>query len=552
MSKCAAGTFALPQKGCVPIDGPAGCGTGTWGNIPDDPMNVYVDPSYAGNDGDGSMAKPVTTIAAALSRVQPGGRVALAAGTYMEQVSVETPVEIAGRCPSMVTIVGTGLDTTYPVVVWVDAGPSTIRGVTITGPGVGIEADRDVTVDTVHLTGTAGSALLSGGHTMTITNTLAEGTAPDPTSQHGNGLSAEMGATVTVTDSAFYQNRAQAVLSYGPGVSVTMTDVLVDTTLPEMNDQLHGEGVTAINGGTVDMTAVAIVNSTVSGFAAEGIGSTASANGVLVERTQPQATDMTQGQGVVIAAGGDLTLASSAVLGNEEVGVFVYGGNTHAIVTGSLIAGTAPQASDGKYGAGVEVQGGASVTTSDNVLSKNHQTAIGVHEKDTHVTMIRDILEDTIPQVADGQYGCGAIVGTGVLDLASVTIARSHVAAILVSDGSAVLDGSLLLDTQAGNLTLQGSMQTLTDVGDGLVANGGAFVTVKNTRVEGCVRAGLVYSSSQGSISQVSSTKNQFGLVLDGMPTPTLDKASVFTGNMQPQSNDANLPVPSAPADVPP
>ena len=131
MSKCPAGTFALPQKGCVPVDGPGGCGTGTWGNIPIDASNVYVDASYAGGDGDGSMAKPVTTITAALALAQTGSRIAIAAGTYNESIGVTTPVEIAGRCPSMVTIAGTNFDPMFPVVVWIAAGPTTIRGVTV-------------------------------------------------------------------------------------------------------------------------------------------------------------------------------------------------------------------------------------------------------------------------------------------------------------------------------------------------------------------------------------------------------------------------------------
>src|SRR5262245_50244604 len=75
MDKCVEpGTFAVPQLGCVPIDGPDGCGSGTWGNIQEDPNveTIWVDPSVA-TSGDGSKANPVKTIAEALAAVPEGG-----------------------------------------------------------------------------------------------------------------------------------------------------------------------------------------------------------------------------------------------------------------------------------------------------------------------------------------------------------------------------------------------------------------------------------------------------------------------------------------------
>src|SRR5262245_30897892 len=53
MDKCPQGTFAIPTVGCVSIDGD-GCGTGTWGNIADEPNTIWVDPAYLGMDGDGT------------------------------------------------------------------------------------------------------------------------------------------------------------------------------------------------------------------------------------------------------------------------------------------------------------------------------------------------------------------------------------------------------------------------------------------------------------------------------------------------------------------
>ena len=388
--------------------------------------------------------------------------------------------------------------------------------------------------------------------TLTITNSLAEGTLCSSTGQYGTGLSAEDLAVVTVTDSAFFESKSQGVYSYGKGTSIDLTDVLVDTTLAEDVDHLYGEGAVAADGAALSMTSVALVASTTIGLVSQSAGSVVTGNSILVEGTLPQATDMTAGQGATAAAGGEMTLTSSVVMNNENVGVFAYGMGTELTLSANLIAGTKPQVSNGLYGDGVEVQQAATLTMNDNTLSKNTQAGVGLHEGGTTGTLLRDLIEDTQPQSADGQYGIGVIAGTGVLKLDSVTIARSRVAAMFVSDAGVTVDGSLLMATADGNVTLVSPMQTLTNVGDGILGGAsGAFVQASGTRIEGCARAGLVFDSSAGTLTGISVTKNQFGLVLDGMPQPSVDKSSAFEGNMQPQANDENLAVPSAPQDVP-
>src|SRR5262249_55503755 len=153
-----AGTYALPQKGCVSIDGPEGCGTGPWGNIPDGPNNVYVDPTNMGMSPDGSKQNPVTTIAAALALVKPGGRIALAAGQYKEPVTVTSSLEIDGRCPSQVTIDGSTGDPNVPTVIWAQTGALTLRGVRVSGDGVGVlvSSTQPATIDTVEIDGAMG------------------------------------------------------------------------------------------------------------------------------------------------------------------------------------------------------------------------------------------------------------------------------------------------------------------------------------------------------------------------------------------------------------
>ena len=95
---CASGTMALPgETACRPV---TPCGEGTWGEIPVDAGTRHVDPSFGGL-GDGSAGAPYTTIAAAVAAAPPGALIALAAGDYHEQVRVEKPLTLWGRCPDL-------------------------------------------------------------------------------------------------------------------------------------------------------------------------------------------------------------------------------------------------------------------------------------------------------------------------------------------------------------------------------------------------------------------------------------------------------------------
>src|SRR5262249_50701377 len=101
---CAAGMMALAgETACRPV---ATCAGGTWGDIPVGADTQYVDGSYAGGDSDGSAPKPWTTIAEGLIAASDGAIIAVAAGTYPEDLTIEHPVRVWGRCPSMVSVEG--------------------------------------------------------------------------------------------------------------------------------------------------------------------------------------------------------------------------------------------------------------------------------------------------------------------------------------------------------------------------------------------------------------------------------------------------------------
>lgn len=132
---CPKGQMAIPgETVCREV---APCGDGPWGNIPVDDETEFVDQAYPGLDGQGTMAKPWRKILDALFHAPPGGIVALAAGTYKEDIYLNRSVRLWGRCPALVEVVGTGAEYKSPIKVSTDVTELVeIHDLAITGSGL--------------------------------------------------------------------------------------------------------------------------------------------------------------------------------------------------------------------------------------------------------------------------------------------------------------------------------------------------------------------------------------------------------------------------------
>jgi hypothetical protein len=128
------------------------------------------------------------------------------------------------------------------------------------------------------------------------------------------------------------------------------------------------------------------------------------------------------------------------------------------------------------------------------------------------------------------------------------------VSAHQVSKANATISQSLIDLVQAGSSTVNNPTRVLVDIGDGLQAVGRSTLDVTDTIIQGCFRAGVLFDYSSGTLSGVVSTKNQFGLVLQGDTWPSYeDGGNQLTGNTaQDLVIGGDLPVPDAPSPVPP
>ncbi|WP_437738532.1 right-handed parallel beta-helix repeat-containing protein [Sorangium sp. So ce1335] len=419
MAKCPTGTFATPEAGCVPVDGPEGCGPGRWGSVPRGPGTLHVDPSYAGADGDGSEARPVTTLAAALELAAEGGTIALAEGTYDEPLVVTRPLAIVGACASRVKLRGvTSLSDPPATVAVLRAGEVTLRGVEIGGDGAGVVATDGsaVALERVHIKGAAHVGVLAGrGARISVAQSWIEGTRSGAAGDGAGALAS--GGVLSVKESAVTGNHGAGVAAHQAGATAVVVGSLVEGTLPS---ELHrdGQGIVVRDGAEASIEASAIVGNRLSGVFTM-TGASATLSGVLVEGTIPGLHDLSFGIGVHASAGSRVAIDASAIVGNAAIGVAVIGEGAAATVGRSLVQGTVAAEPESLVGGfGVAVARGAAMRLHDSAIFRNRATGVHVGDLSAELIAERNLIEGTLAEGGWG-HGAGVIVLEGRVTLTS-------------------------------------------------------------------------------------------------------------------------------------
>jgi hypothetical protein len=496
---CPSGTMAVPgETACRDV---APCGAGTWGTIPVDASTQFVDGSFAGTS-DGSSKAPWKTIQQAIDAAAPNAVVAIAAGSYAEEVRVGTttgiggkPVRLWGVCPAKVEIVG-GDAALAAVTLEKGASKSEVHDVAVRGAGLGIivSGATDVVLDRVWI------------HDAADYGFDAENTA---------------GATsASLTRSLVERSSYTGVFVSGSNVIVEAS--VVRDTQPWAADDKHGYGINVVAGKGQRGNAT-IRGSIVEGSREVGVlvqGSDAILEATLVRDTRPQASDDTLGRGVEIEddAGGraNVTLRASVVEGSHELGVFVAGSD--ATIETTVVRDTQPRVTDQTLGRGIgALDGGgatATVTIRASVIERSHDIGIGAAGSD--VIVEATIVRDTAPR-PDGLRGRGielqVDLASGVastLTLRSTLIASNREFGLVIDSVlGVVVDRVLVRDTQprASDGLFGDGISIVTD-------RGPASVGITASRIEASARAGL--SSFGGAVTLGSSTLECDAIALDG------------------------------------
>lgn len=321
---CADGEIALPGDAeCHEL---SPCGTGPWGDIPVDAATIFVDAAYAGGSSDGSQAAPFTTIAAALAVAPSGGLVAIAQGTYVEDLHLPADTALAGRCASLVGIVGTGAE---PATLIAQAGGSAaLSGVAVEGPGMGVWIQGTTATLAgvrIHDTGSFGLAVQGPAAHVTGSTVLVE--------DAGDLGVLVSGAELELDGAAVRETRSQADGNLGGGLFAQ----------PEAG----ARGRLAIARSVVEANLFAGVF---------GSGSDVSVEASVIRDIEPQASDDTGGKGIEVLfdnEGGrsSLTVTTSVVERVVEQGILVFGSDGD--IDATVVRDVAAQKSDTLRGWGI-------------------------------------------------------------------------------------------------------------------------------------------------------------------------------------------------------
>jgi len=426
--------MAVPgETACRPV---MPCGSGRWGQLPVDGASVYVDGAYGGGDSDGSAAKPWTTIGEAVTAAAPGALIAIAAGSYAEDVQITGKgVRLWGVCPDLVEIAGASGAT---VLITTGADGTEVGGVALTGAGAGV--------------------LLSGSQAVVVDRLWVHHTGD-------NGLDAEDGygpTSLVVRDSLVEHAHDHGIIVHGSDVTIEST--VVRDTQPAPSDSRFGRGISVQVGASGDAGRLTLRASLVERSYDIGLnitGSDATVDGTVVRDVLPRASDLAFGRGIqcqlhaTTLAPATLTLRGSLVERSHQVGVFAA--SATVAVEDTVVRNTKPYPVDDTYGVGVAAEGSpvgdtrAVLTMVRSVVENNHDTGVAISGSDALLEAV--VVRGTLPQPGDLMFGRGVSVSYqpvppkhGVLVLRGSLVEQNHDVGVFAQGASATIDGTLVRD----------------------------------------------------------------------------------------------------------
>jgi len=516
---CAPGEIAVPGDATCRVLGD--CGTSKWGNIPLDSSTQYVDASYLGGDSNGSAERPWGRIQAGVYAAAPGAVVAIAAGVYAEDVFVDKPVRIWGRCPELVSLEGIG-SYFWALSLEVGSSNSEVRGLSITGPvdAVLVSGATGVVLEQLwlHDTGEWGLDVQSGlgPAEATLRDSLIEATQHLGVFVDGAGAVLHIDrsavrdvyptAAIPITSTAIVSQLfasvrvTQSIVERPPDVGVRAVNGFLALEGVLLRDQQRiGEGQAGVlvtaNSETGDPSQATISASVIEGAVAQAIHATGSradidATTVLAPRLN--------GHGVTVTryehAGGpaEVTIRDSTIREAEEAAMVVIGGTLTA--EGVLVRDVLPRPRSGTVGYGLSVQADrllaapSQATLRDSVIERASDVGIAVAGSQVMVEHTR--VSDTRPSRALRGHGIHAQHDTVVdlpatLGLTDVLVERSYEFGIVAQNAWLSAERVTVRDTlptpEAGTF------------GDGiaLISDRAVESTLTAVRVEGSARAGI-------------------------------------------------------------
>jgi hypothetical protein len=434
---CGAFEFALPGGTCAPVapcDAPIPAGA------------IVVDKN----------------INAAIAAASSGATLYLAAGEYAEDVVVDKPLTIVGRCPTMVTILGTGVAITLRAA-------ATIKSLAVTGAGRGIFAEGvTATIDSVHAHDLGDIALggrdKEGALVLSIKRALVERVADA-------GI-ATTGGIVTIDDAIIRDVKDGAGVLEGYGILAsgsTSTMVAGDVRIQRVAIEK-----TAFAGIGIVGAKVAIANALVRDPGRLGIGTPAATPIPAPLTITDTIVEDSAGIGIVANRATTLDVQRTTIRRTKSTGLLVRDVGDASITATKV---------DGGAGRGITLDLSPSrvarTFVTNTALRDGQGCGICGFSNAGHKIALRDVV------VRDSAYG-GIGVDGPELTVTGAAIERNRALGMSLANTTAKISGVVVRDTVANDTGMRGD-GALVSFTPGKTAK----LTITDALFERNVRSGL-------------------------------------------------------------
>ena len=332
---------------------------------------LYVRAGATG--GDGSMASPFGTIREATRAARAGDVIALAKGTYDENVQLGAEVTLWGACVSETTLTSSVESTSEGVVSPFGRG-GVVRNVriadarrpaTFADAGTAIEL-VDVVVENVEF---AGMIAYAGG-SLVARNVVVRGTVSRRLNRQGGSPLVVLDSNAEVYRAVFEHNRDLGIVVDGTGTTV-VEDTVVRDVAPEEVTGTRGRGIEVAAGATLELRRVVVLDAHEIGVVS-WLGGTLFASDLVVRATKPRASDGMMGPGFTVGRA-TAECRRCTLEGNWGSGAVTQ--DADLVLEDAVILNTLADTT-GSYGRGLEVQFSGNVQMRRAAFEGNHEVGI--------------------------------------------------------------------------------------------------------------------------------------------------------------------------------
>ena len=476
-----------PGGGTLCKPDPADCGDDPFAGITDGPGHVFVE-ALAAAGGDGTRAKPLKTLAAAIKAAGAGGTVVLAAGTYPAGLQISQPLRVIGRCAALVRIVAPPTEASFTLMGMSAAGEFFLRGVSLEGGrGVSVTGFLPLRLERSFAGPLGqGGVLVDGlGSRAQVKESVFSGIG---TTKLGYGIRGREGGQVTLVDVCLSDIHGIALLAHLVGGRVDGTRVRIDGVQPF--GVMFGYGVDVGQGGTMTLRSSHIRAASVAGVTTTGVGSLLKLTATLVEGTRLNMGKPGETAGIAAVDGGRIELSGVRLHANRIYGATVTGVGGELLADGLIVDDTLDSLGTTKVIAGLYTAFEGVSKLRSARFSHNVMSGIRV-QKQGHLEASDLLIDDSTagPELA---YGQGLLISAG--GTATLQRARVH------GNRSAGVDvrhqGSSLY---ASELLVDGTMAREMDYGYGfgVELGAGGRLVLERSRLSGNLAGGM-YLTDEG------------------------------------------------------